>query len=133
MLHAFAKHNCNTQLQTTLEKQHLKITIEKQQLLKQFVETLRGPPSGAANCDFAEKVADPAPEHQQQIIKNMHLMLGWPRRLSNDTASKAMKNPYRLRLPLGNEREKVGGSYWSAGEGETKTPPERPRASWDFL
>ena len=102
--HTIAKHNCNTQLQHTIAKpncktsiakhnckQHMqnnisKTTIEKQQVLKQIFETLRGPPP-------------PAGQRKKSLRKCTWREFRGPPRAHNGVASKTIKDPCGLRLP----------------------------------
>ena len=86
----------NTKCKTTLAKTTIEqTTIEKQQSLKKKIEPLRGtPPQKRA---FFKTV--------RNLIETQIRGTSPPRE-SNGIASKTIKNPYRLRLPLGNKKVK---------------------------
>ena len=78
-----AQHVCKIQLQNTIAKcdcktlsqnNNQKTAIEKQQVLKQFVETLRGSPPGAAHKNIKTMHwryirGTPSPEHATELLK----------------------------------------------------------------
>ena len=91
-----AKHNCKTTISKhQLQNNNCKTTIAKQQVLKQNFETLRGTPPGSETKKHA------------LLRLNLRFAEPSPPREPDGIVSKAIKNPYSLRLPLGKKRIKI--------------------------
>ena len=102
--HQLQKIIVKQQMQNTSANNNWKTTIEKQQLLKQNVKTTEN-----AKAEKNQGVpAEPPPGQRKKMsILRWGKIRGPPPRARNRFSSKAIKNPYRLRLPLGKKTESM--------------------------